>query len=91
MWSVIHTQCWPGHRNGIDEIVREGAHAAGWRGDRMSDETLGLLCRQYSPAWNDATANAWFWYLRHQLFFDQSASQAGCCFLIRTGTQYDQR
>jgi len=36
---------WPGHRNDIDEIVRECAQAAGWRGGRMSDETLGLLCR----------------------------------------------
>lgn len=74
---------WPGHRNGIDEIVREGPQAAGWRGGCMSDETLGLLCRQYSPAWNDATANAWFWYLRHQLFFDQGFDTDPRAMLVR--------
>lgn len=74
---------WPGHRNGIDEIVREGPQAAGWRGGRMSDETLGMLCRQYKPAWNDATANAWFWYLRHQLFFDQGFDTDPRAMLVR--------
>ena len=62
---------WPGHRNGIDQIVSHGHDAAGWRGGNMHPETLELLRGQYRQDWNDATANAWFWYLRHQLFFDQ--------------------
>ena len=74
---------WPGHRNGIDEIVRQGREAAGWRGQNMDPETLDLLCALYRPEWNDATANAWFWYLRHQLFFDQGFDTNPNAMIVR--------
>ena len=61
---------WPGERNGIDDIVRDGPDASAWRGANTSDETLARLRAQYRPDWNDATCNAWFWCLRHQFFFD---------------------
>jgi hypothetical protein len=79
MWMYRHyddcvnsiLQRWPGHRNGIDDIVRDGANASGWRGEGTTDATLARLRAQYRQDWNDATCNAWFWCLRHQLFFDQ--------------------
>jgi hypothetical protein len=74
---------WPGHRNGIDDIVAEGSGAAGWRGGNMSDATLALLRSDYEPTWNDATCNAWFWYLRQQLFYDQEFEPDARAILVR--------
>jgi hypothetical protein len=76
-------QRWPEERNGIDALARLGSRAAGWRGQGMTDATWGLLSMQYSPDWNDATANAWFWYLRHQLFFDHGFDANSDVMLVR--------
>ena len=91
MWMYRHyddcvnsiLQHWPGHRNGIDEIVESGPDAAGWRGRNMTDETLAQLRAEYEPGWNDATCNAWFWYLRHQSFYDQDFDTSPRAVLVR--------
>ncbi|MCB9930411.1 MAG: sulfotransferase [Alphaproteobacteria bacterium] len=91
MWMYRHyddcvnsiLQHWPGHRNGIDDIVRDGSDAAEWRGKNTSDETLAHLRSQYRPDWNDATCNAWFWCLRHQFFFDQQFDRNSRVALVR--------
>lgn len=74
---------WPGERNGIDAIARDGPDASAWRGVNTSDETLARLRAQYRPEWNDATCNAWFWYLRHQFFFDQQFHSNPMVKLVR--------
>lgn len=74
---------WPGHRNGIDDFVAKGKDASGWRGGNMSDETLAALRAEYQPEWNDATCNAWFWYLRQQLFYDQGFAEDERAILVR--------
>mgnify|MGYP001166583900 CR=1 FL=1 len=76
-------ELWPGHRNGIDDIVAGGPDAAGWRGANMTDETLAELRAEYEPEWNDATCNAWFWYLRQQLFYDQAFDTNDRAILVR--------
>mgnify|MGYP003627636695 CR=1 FL=1 len=74
---------WPGHRNGIDDIVAGGIDAAGWRGANMSADTLAQLRAEYQPEWNDATCNAWFWYLRQQLYYDQGFPENERAILVR--------
>ena len=74
---------WPGHRNGIDDIVADGIDAAGWRGANMSPDTLAQLRAEYQPEWNDATCNAWFWYLRQQLYYDQGFPENERAILVR--------
>lgn len=76
-------ELWPGHRNGIDEIVADGRDAAGWRGANMTDATLADLRAEYRPEWNDATCNAWFWCLRQQLFYDQDFDTNQRAILVR--------
>jgi hypothetical protein len=61
---------WPNHRNGIDEIV-QAIDTVKWRGRGTTDTTRTILKEVYRPDIDDASANALFWYLRNQLFFDQ--------------------
>lgn len=61
---------WPGHRNGVDRIMK-GIDTAGWRGRGMTEATRAELERFYRPDLDDASVNALFWVFRNQIFFDQ--------------------
>jgi hypothetical protein len=76
-YDVINSSLrrWPGRgdgrRNKIDAIVRD-RNSADWRGCGMTDETHRLVCENYRPGIDDATAEALFWLYRNQLYFDQA-------------------
>ena len=73
---------WPGVRNRIDEILEEPV-LGGWRGAGMSDATLASLRSVYTPELSDEAANALFWYLRNQLFFDQELDKDARVLLLK--------
>src|SRR5262249_33723388 len=73
---------WPGDRNHIEKILID-RNAAGWRGRGMSDATHALLREYYQPNVNDASAQALFWYYRHQLLFDQKLEEDPRVLVLR--------
>lgn len=66
-----HMRNWPGHRESIDEIVKD-ASAGGYRAQRMTPETHALIKSLYQPNQSEEDCAALFWILRNRLFFDQS-------------------
>lgn len=66
-----HMRNWPGHRESIDEIVKD-ASAGGYRAQRMTPETHELIKSLYKPEQSEEDCAALFWILRNRLFFDQS-------------------
>ena len=65
--SLYH---WPGWRNKIEELLADRG-AADWRGLGMTEQTHAIMHAHYRPALSDASAQALFWFYRHQLLFDQ--------------------
>ena len=67
---------WPTARNAIDEIVA-GTGVGEWRGLGVTDATREKIASVYRPDINNETANALFWLIRNELFFDQALEKAG--------------
>ena len=62
---------WGSHqREVVKEIARGRLNQLGWRGERLSDETLAIVNRLYTDDLSDIAAAAIKWHVRNQLFFE---------------------
>jgi hypothetical protein len=65
---------WDTMRDVLKQITIDPAQA-GWHGEALPESLHEVVCRHYDDAMSLESANALFWYLRNQFFFELSLDQ----------------
>lgn len=75
---------WGAHaKTVVGRIAKGELEAVGWRGERISQETVSLVRRLYSPEMSDFAGAALRWYVRNQTYFDLALQRRSDVILAR--------